>query len=363
MRKKAANTSQKSFSYRGGEEVVRQYNVAVAGATGMVGQKMIEVLLERKFPFKYLKLLASSRSADQLVEAGGRSYKVEMLQEDSFKEIDFAFFSAGETVSKEFAPAAVRHGAVVIDNSNAFRMDHDVPLVVPEVNSAVAFNHKGIIANPNCSTIQMVVALKPLHESAVIKRVVAATYQAVSGAGKEAVDELNEQCRSVAAGKPVMAELMPHKGARRSYQLLFNLVPQIDVFVEEGYCKEEIKMIRETRKIMGLPDLPVTATTVRVPVVTGHSIALNVEFNRPLSADTARSVLRETPGVIVIDNPEQLEYPTPLAAENSDAVFVGRIRPDHSVRYGLNLWVVSDNIRKGAATNSIQIAELLINNS
>jgi len=342
--------------------VTRQYNVAVAGATGMVGQKMIEVLIERKFPFKDLKLLASSRSADQLIKAGGKTYKVEIMQEDSFQEIDFAFFSAGEAASKEFAPVAVRHGTVVIDNSNAFRMDQDVPLVVPEVNPAAAFTHKGIIANPNCSTIQMVVALKPLHESAGIKRVVAATYQAVSGAGKEAVDELNEQCRSVAAGKPVHAELIPHKGALRSYQLLYNVVPQIDVFVEDGYCKEELKMVRETRKIMGLPDLPVTATTVRVPVVTSHSIALNVEFFRPLNVDNARSLLSEAPGVIVIDDPEQLEYPTPLAAENSDAVFVGRIRPDHSIQYGLNLWVVSDNIRKGAATNSIQIAELLINN-
>jgi aspartate-semialdehyde dehydrogenase len=341
--------------------VTKQYNVAVAGATGMVGQKMIEVLIERKFPFKQLKLLASSRSADHKIEAGGITYIVEELQANSFAGIDFAFFSAGEAISKEFSPEAVRQGSVVIDNSNAFRMDEDVPLVVPEVNAQKVFLHNGIIANPNCSTIQMVVALQPLQEVAGIKRVVAATYQAVSGAGKEAVDELNEQCRSIAAGKKVTAERIPHKGALRSYQLLYNIVPQIDVFVEDGYCREEIKMVRETRKIMGLADLPITATTVRVPVVTSHSIALNVEFCEPLTAGDARDILNKAPGVIVVDDPEKLEYPMPLFAEDSDAVYVGRIRPDHSVQNGLNLWVVSDNIRKGAATNSIQIAELLIN--
>lgn len=341
--------------------MTKQFNVAVVGATGMVGQKMIEVLIEREFPFKELKLLASSRSADQKIEAGGKRYTVEELTTASFAGIDFAFFSAGGDISKAFAPEAVKHGAVVIDNSNAFRMDPAVPLVVPEVNPDTVFEHKGIIANPNCSTIQMVVALKPLQDAVPIKRIVAATYQAVSGAGKEAVDELLEHSRSALEGRPINPERIPHKGAKRNFQLAFNCVPQIDVFVEDGYCKEEIKMINETRKIMGLPNLPVTATTVRVPVVTSHSIAVNVEFSGPLTAAAARDLLAGAPGVVLLDDPTELSYPMPLHAADHDAVYVGRIRPDYSVEHGLNLWVVSDNIRKGAATNSIQIAELLIN--
>ena len=339
----------------------KQYSVAVVGATGMVGQKMIEVLIERDFPFKELKLLASSRSANQKIEAGGQYYTIEELTAESFAGVEFAFFSAGGDISKVFAPEAVKHGAVVIDNSNAFRMDPTVPLVVPEVNPDSVFEHKGIIANPNCSTIQMVVALKPLQDAVPIKRVVAATYQAVSGAGKEAVDELLEHSRAVLEGRLVIPERIPHKGAKRNFQLAFNCVPQIDIFVEDGYCKEEIKMINETRKIMGLPNLPVTATTVRVPVVTSHSIAVNVEFTGPLEAAEARALLSRAPGVVLLDDPAGLSYPMPLQAADDDAVFVGRIRPDHSVEHGLNLWVVSDNIRKGAATNSIQIAELLIN--
>ena len=338
----------------------KKYNVAVVGATGMVGQKMIEVLLERRFPFNNLKLLASARSADLRIEAGGKEYTVEEATPDAFHGIDFAFFSAGEAISKALGPEAAGRGAIVIDNSNAFRMDEAVPLVVPEVNGAAVFAHCGIIANPNCSTIQMVVALQPLQEAAGIKRIVAATYQAVSGAGKEAVDELTEQSRAHLAGEAVTARRIPHSGAKRGYQIAFNLVPQIDVFVEDGYCKEELKMVRETRKIMGLPKLAITTTTVRVPVATGHSIALNVELKRPLSPEGAREILSRAPGVVVADDPEQLLYPTPLESENNDAVYVGRIRPDHSVPHGLNLWVVSDNIRKGAATNSIQIAELLL---
>ncbi len=339
---------------------VKKYNVAVVGATGMVGQKMIDVLLERQFPINRLKLLASARSADKKLKVGFETYTVEEVTPQSFEGIDFAFFSAGGDLSKELAPEAVKRGAVVVDNSNAFRMEEDVPLVVPEVNPDAVCKHSGIIANPNCSTIQMVVALKPLHETAILKRVVAATYQAVSGAGKEAVEELQEQCRAYLAGKPVKTGLIPHKGAIRNYQLAFNLVPQLDIFVEEGYCKEEIKMIRETRKIMSLPGLPVTATTVRVPVINGHSIALNVELEQALSANEARALLEKSPGILVADNPGKLEYPTPMEADGKDAVYVGRIRPDHSVEHGLNMWVVSDNIRKGAATNSIQIAELLI---
>lgn len=340
--------------------MAKNYNVAVVGATGMVGQMMIEVLLERQFPYDGIKLLASSRSADMQVKVGSKEYTVEEVKPESFDGIDFAFFSAGEGISKTFGPEAAGRGAVVIDNSNAFRMDKNVPLVVPEVNPDAVFSHKGIIANPNCSTIQMVVVLKPLHEIASLKRVVASTYQAVSGAGKESVEELLEQNRAYLDGKPLTAERFPYKDAQRKYQIAFNLVPQIDVFVEDGYCKEEMKMVREARKIMGLSDLPLTATTVRVPVLKSHSIALNVEFNKALSAAEARSLLEKSPGILVLDNPDQLEYPTPLEAEGKDAVFVGRIRPDHSVEHGLNLWVVSDNIRKGAATNSIQIAELLI---
>ncbi len=339
---------------------VKKYNVAVVGATGMVGQKMIDVLLERHFPISRLKLLASARSADKKLKVGSETYTVEKVTPQSFEGIDFAFFSAGGDISKELAPEAVKRGAVVVDNSSAFRMEEDVPLVVPEVNPDAAGKHSGIIANPNCSTIQMVVALKPLHEAAILKRVVAATYQAVSGAGKEAVEELQEQCRAYLAGEPVKTGHIPHKGAIRNYQLAFNLVPQLDIFVEEGYCKEEIKMIRETRKIMSLPGLPVTATTVRVPVINGHSIALNIELEQALSANEARDFLEKSPGVLVTDNPGKLEYPTPLEADGKDAVYVGRIRTDYSVEHGLNIWVVSDNIRKGAATNSIQIAELLI---
>lgn len=340
--------------------MAKKYKVAVVGATGMVGQTMIDVLLERNFPMDDLKLLASARSKDLKIKAGGREYPVEEALPQSFAGIDFAFFSAGEAVSRELAAEAVRHGAVVIDNSNAFRMDEDVPLIIPEVNPGAVHNHRGIIANPNCSTIQMVVALQPLQQAAGLKRVVAATYQAVSGAGKEAVDELREQCRAYLAGAEVPAEYIPHKGAARNYQLAFNLVPQLDVFEENGYSKEEMKMVRETRKIMSLPELPLTATTVRVPVINGHSMALNVELQSPLSPEEAREILGKAPGMAVMDDPSALLYPMPLQASGRDEVFVGRIRADHSVPCGLNLWVVADNIRKGAATNSIQIAELLL---
>ncbi len=340
--------------------MAKKVDVAVVGATGMVGQKMIEVLAERKFPFANLKLLASSRSAGQVLMVGGKEYRVEEITPAAFDGIDYAFFSAGESISKEYGPEAARRGAVVIDNSNAFRMEEGVPLVVPEVNPDAAKDHKGIIANPNCSTIQMVVVLKPLQDKMPLKRVVAATYQAVSGAGKEAVDELKQQSLDYLEGKEVKAEYIPGKGAKRKYQIAFNMVPQLDVFVEDGYCKEEVKMLNESRKIMGLPELAVTATTVRVPVMNGHSIALNVEFKGSLSAAEARSILNNAPGLIVMDNTDQLEYPMPLFADGDDAVYVGRIRPDYTVEHGLNLWVVADNIRKGAATNSIQIAELLL---
>lgn len=336
------------------------YNVAVVGATGMVGRTMVQILQERNFPINKWKLLASARSANQKVEIGGQEFTIEEAKPEAFEGVDFAFFSAGGSISKELAPEAVKKGTVVIDNSSAFRMEPEVPLVVPEVNPGEASRHRGLIANPNCSTIQMVVALQPLQEAAGLKRVVAATYQSVSGAGKEAVDELSEQSRAILDGREFKKEVIPFKGASRHHQIAFNMVPHIDVFEEDDYTKEEMKMVRETRKIMGLPELPVTVTTVRVPVFNGHSEALNVELNSPLSPEEARDLLSRTPGIAVMDNPSEMVYPMPVETEGRDEVFVGRIRRDRSVAYGLNLWVVADNIRKGAATNSIQIAELLL---
>ncbi len=336
------------------------FNVAIVGVTGMVGQAFIRVLLERKFPVKNWKMLASSRSADKKVEVEGRYYPIEEAQPASFAGVDFAFFSAGGEISEILAPEAVKKGAIVVDNSSAFRLDPLVPLVVPEVNPEAARKHQGLIANPNCSTIQMVVALQPLHLLAGLKRVVVATYQSVSGAGKEAVDELAAQSEAVLSGKEVVKERIPYKAAPRHHQIAFNMVPHIDVFEEDDYTKEEMKMIRETRKIMGLPDLAITATTVRVPAFNGHSEAVNVEFNRPITPQQAREALAAFPGVVVMDDPAELLYPMPILTEGRDEVFVGRIRQDRSVPYGLNMWVVADNIRKGAATNSVQIAELLI---
>lgn len=275
--------------------------------------------------------------------------------------MDVAFFSAGEAISKELAAEAVRQGAVVVDNSNAFRMEEDVPLVVPEVNAAALSGHRGIIANPNCSTIQLVVALAPLQQAAGLLRVVVSSYQSVSGAGREAVDELAAQSQAVLAGRDDFPrERIPHAGAKVQHQIAFNLVPQIDVFDLDGYCREELKIIRETRKIMGLPELRITATTVRVPVFNSHSEAVNLELAAPLSAAQATEVLRSAPGVVVVDDLSQLTYPMPVQVSGRDEVFVGRIRPDFSVENGLNMWVVADNIRKGAATNSIQIAEALL---
>lgn len=340
---------------------MKKYNVAIVGATGMVGQSLVQVLQERGFPLGGLKLLASARSVDLSVEVLGQTYRVEEARPEAFAGVDVAFFSAGEAISRELAPEAAKRGAVVIDNSNAFRMDEGIPLVVPEVNAAALEGHRGIIANPNCSTIQLVVALEPLQQAAGLKRVVVASYQAVSGAGKEAVDELAAQARAILAGRDDFPrERIPHAGARVQHQIAFNMVPQIDVFVEDGYCKEEMKVIRETRKIMGLPGLRITATTVRVPVFNGHSEAVNVELAAPLSPERAREVLRSAPGVVVIDDPAELAYPMPVGVSGRDEVFVGRIRQDFSVEHGLNMWVVADNIRKGAATNSIQIAEALI---
>lgn len=328
-------------------------NVAVVG-TGAVGQTMLQVLAERNFPVGKLKVLATSRSAGKTVKFKGKDHIIEETAPDSFEGIDLALFAGGEA-SKLFAREAVKRGAVVIDNSSTFRLDPEVPLVVPEVNPQDVRWHKGIIANPNCSTIQMVVALKPLHDVAHIKRIVVATYQAVSGAGQEAMEELRQQSVQILAGekKEVKGTVFPH-------QIAFNCLPHIDVFLDNGYTKEEMKMVYETQKIMGDQSIRVTATTVRVPVFNGHSEAVNIETETKLTAAEAREILSRAPGVIVVDDPQAKAYPLPIMASGRDEVFVGRIREDISVECGLNLWVVADNLRKGAATNAIQIAEVLL---
>lgn len=331
---------------------MRQLNVAVVG-TGAVGQTMLQVLAERNFPIGKLKVLATSRSAGKAVKFRGEDYVIEETTPESFKDIHLALFAGGEA-SKLFAREAVARGAVVIDNSSTFRMDPEVPLVVPEVNPQDVRWHKGIIANPNCSTIQMVVALKPLHDVARIKRVVVATYQAVSGAGQEAIEELREQSTRILAGEEVGGgRVFPH-------QIAFNCLPHIDAFLDNGYTKEEMKMVNETKKIMGDETIRVTATTVRVPVFNGHSEAVNIETEKKLTAEEARDILRRAPGVIVVDEPQEKIYPLPIMASGRDEVFVGRIREDVSLEHGLNLWIVADNLRKGAATNAVQIAELLL---
>ena len=332
-----------------------KYNVAIVGATGAVGEQMREVLDERQFPVGELRLFASERSVGQFLPFQNRQLAVEVLRADSFKGIDIGLFSAGGSVSTEFAPMAAAAGAVVVDNTSVFRMEPDIPLVVPEVNAKEIANYKtrGIIANPNCSTIQMVVALKPIHDAARIKRVVVSTYQSVSGAGRKAMEELSQQVAALFNGKEIEKVKFPH-------QIAFNCIPHIDIFMDGGYTKEEWKMIEETRKILGEPSLPVTATTVRVPVFCSHSESVNVETFVKLSANEARRILREAPGIIVADEPENDVYPMAIDATGKDATFVGRIREDKSVANGLNLWVVSDNLRKGAALNAIQIAEILV---
>jgi aspartate-semialdehyde dehydrogenase len=331
------------------------YNVAVVGATGAVGEQLREVLEERQFPVGELRLLASARSAGQFLPFQGRQIRVDILEEDSFEDIDIGLFSAGGSVSAKFAPIAVAAGAVVVDNTAHFRMEPDIPLVVPEVNAKEIGKYKGrgIIANPNCSTIQLVVALKPLHDAARIKRVVVSTYQSVSGAGRRAMEELSQQVAALFNGKEIEKEKFPH-------QIAFNCIPHIDAFLESGYTKEEWKMINETRKILGEPNLPVTATTVRVPVFCSHSESVNVETVVKLSAAETKQILREAPGVILADVPEENIYPMAIEAVGKDATYVGRIREDNSVANGLNLWVVADNLRKGAALNAVQIAEILI---
>jgi len=334
--------------------VPKRYNVAVAGATGAVGQQMISCLEERNFPIKSIKLLASSRSAGRRLKFNDHEVEVEELTKDSFADIDIALFSAGGGTSKHFAPSAAEHGCVVVDNSSAWRMDPDVPLVIPEVNprAVAGYSKKHIVANPNCSTIQMVVALNPIHQAYGIKRVVVSTYQAVSGTGLKAIEELAGQTRAKMEGAPVEKSVYPH-------QIAFNCLPHIDVFLDNGYTKEEMKMVNETRKIMSDEELRVTATTVRVPVFYGHSEAINIETRQPVSASEVAVLLEKAPGIKVVDDPKNNVYPLPLDAAGNDLTHVGRIRDDESIANGINMWVVADNIRKGAATNAVQIAEIL----
>ena len=334
---------------------MRTFDVAVVGATGNVGREIFNILEERKFPIKEIYPLASSRSAGTTLLFRGRDKIVRDLAEFDFSKCQIALFSPGSSVSRIYAPKAAAAGCIVIDNTSFFRMDPEVPLVVPEVNpEAIAhYTQKGIIANPNCSTIQMVVALKPLHDAAVIRRVVVSTYQAVSGAGKAAMDELFEQTRAIYT---TTLSLPPKQFTR---EIAFNLIPQIDTFLENGYTKEEMKMVNETKKIMD-PTIQVTATAVRVPVFNGHSEALNIETEKKLTPAQARAILSQAPGIEVVDDPAQLHYTTPREAAGKDATFVSRIREDETIKNGLNLWVVSDNLRKGAALNAVQIAEVLV---
>ena len=338
---------------------MKKYNVAILGATGAVGQEFLNLIEERNFPYDNLKLLASKRSAGKIINFMGKDFTVEEATDDSFKNIDIALF-AGGSASTKFAPAAVKYGAVVIDNSSAFRMDPTVPLVVPEVNPEAIQQHKGIIANPNCSTIIMAMALKPLYDQAKIKRVVVSTYQAVSGAGKEAIDELDNQVQAIVENRPVEANILPSSSLPKHYQIAFNVIPHIDVFVEGDYTKEEMKMVHETHKIFNDYTMGITATTVRVPIYRSHSESINIEFEKEISVDQAKELLAAFPGVILQDNPAEMLYPMPLFTSNQNEVFVGRIRKDNSIQNALNLWVVGDQIRKGAALNALQIAEYMI---
>jgi aspartate-semialdehyde dehydrogenase len=333
-----------------------KYIVAVAGATGAVGNEMISILEERNFPVSQLRLFASERSKGKTLDFHNSSIPVEILTENVFKGVDIALFSAGGDRSKQFAPAAAQQGCVVVDNSSAWRMDPSVPLVVPEVNPHDLKWHKGIIANPNCSTIQMVIVLKPIHDAARIRRVIVTTFQSVSGTGKKAMDELMNQTRDILQFKDTEAHVYPH-------QIAFNCLPHIDTFMESGYTKEELKLVNETKKILRDSSIQITATTVRVPVFRGHSESLNIETEKKLSANEARALLSAFPGIVVYDAPGKNLYPLPIDAVGKDEVYVGRIREDNSYENGINMWVVSDNLRKGAALNAVQIAESLISQS
>jgi aspartate-semialdehyde dehydrogenase len=331
----------------------RRLTVAIAGATGVVGTAVREILEERRFPVAELRLLASERSRGRRLPFAGRDVEVGVLGAGSFAGVDLAFFACGGAAGMEFAPAAAAAGALVIDKSSAFRQDPEVPLVVPEVNAEALDGHHGIIATPNCSTIQMVVALKPIYDAAGIERVVVSTYQATSGSGKKGPDELRRQVPQVLAGEPVAAQAYPH-------QIAFNLLPHIDSFLPSGYTKEEQKMVDETQKIFADPRLKVSPTCVRVPVFNAHSEAVNVQTKKKLSAAAARELLAAAPGIEIVDDPAALLYPMPIDASGGDPVYVGRIREDDTVANGLNFWCVGDNLRKGAALNAVQIAEELL---
>lgn len=338
---------------------MRKLNIAILGATGAVGQELLRVLDERDFPWGELRLLASARSAGRTMTVRGRELMVEEAEPASFDGMDIAFFTAGGSVSKALAPAAVEAGAVVIDNTSAFRLHPEVPLVVPEVNGETALLHRGIIANPNCSTILMAVVLKPIYDRVGIQRVVVSTYQAVSGAGFSGMEELQTQVRDYAADTSSRPEVLPVADLPKHYPIAFNAIPQIDVFGDEGYTKEEWKMVRETHKIFGDPSLAVTATAVRLPILRSHCESVNIQTKGPLSAADCRALLAEAPGIEVLDDPMTQSYPMPLDTSGTDPVWVGRIRDDRTVEHGLNLWIVGDQIRKGAALNAVQIAELL----
>ena len=332
---------------------MKRYNVAVVGATGIVGQEMVKVLETRKFPVARLRLLASKHSLGKRIEFYGEEINVEELKEDSFAGVEIALFSAGAEISKKFACLASREGVFVIDNSSAWRMDPEIPLVVPEVNIHILSKEKKIIANPNCSAIQMVQVLNPIHQVVKIKRIVVSTYQAVSGAGRQAMIELQRQIEANLAGKKMENKVFP-------YQIAYNVIPHIDVFMENGYTKEEIKMVRETQKIMDDDSIKITATCVRVPVFRGHSESVNIETKRKISSKEVRQILTSVSGVIVLDEVTDMKYPLPIFCANREETFVGRIREDRSIENGLNLWIVSDNLLKGAALNAVQIAEALI---
>ena len=336
-------------------EQKRGYNIAIAGATGAVGGAMLETLRRRDFPINELRLLASERSVGKKLQFKGEDIAVQLLSKDSFTGIDVALFSAGASRSLEFAPAAAAAGAIVVDNSSAYRMDPEIPLVVPEVNKhAIAqYTNRGIIANPNCSTIQMLVALKPIYDKVGIKRIIVSTYQAVSGTGAAAIQELEQQVRDWAAGNTIKNEVYPH-------QIAFNCLPHIDSFLDNGYTKEEMKMVNETIKIFEDTSIGVTATTVRVPVVYGHSESVNIETKSKITAAQVKDLLSDAPGVLVVDDVANNRYPLAIESAGKFETLVGRIREDESIANGINLWVVSDNILKGAALNAVQIAEVLI---
>jgi len=331
---------------------MQDFRVAVVGALGAVGTEMIKTLEQRNFPVSALIPIDMPQLAGRTVRYRGAEVAVRGAGKGAFEDVDIALFSAGAEASLELAPMAVSEGAVVIDNSSAWRMDPQVPLVVPEVNPQALEGHKGLIANPNCSTIQMVVALKPIHDAYRIRRVVVSTYQAVSGGGTPAIEELEQQARQYVEGMPLDVKVFPK-------QILFNAIPHIDVFQENGYTKEEMKMVHETHKILD-PAIAVSPTAVRIGVYRGHSESVNVETEKPFSLEEVRELLRAAPGVVVMDDPWKKEYPTPLDADGRDAVYVGRLRMDPTVPHGLNMWVVSDNLRKGAALNAVQIAEELV---